>query len=101
MIGIRIVDVPTAARRDPQRATVRYLPLSAFDGMPLPGEPVELRMAGAFRPVPGMIHFVHWGDGIVAVEPDFQLVHGRQASPMQSLPDQNDSPCHVIPLHRP
>lgn len=79
MTGDRIVDVPTAARRDPQRATVRLLPIRLFPGVPLPGEPVMLRMAGTFRPVPGMIHFVHWQDGIVAVEPDFQLI--RQANP--------------------
>lgn len=74
MTGGRTVDVPTAARRDPQRATVRLLPLDLFDGMPLPGEPVQLRMAGTFRSVPGTIHFVHWQDGVVAVEPDFQII---------------------------
>lgn len=82
MTGIRIVDVPTAARRDPQRATVRLLPLSLFPGLPLPGEPVGLRMAGTFRPVPGFIHFIHWRDGVVAVEPDFQII--RRTATMQS-----------------
>lgn len=74
MTKLRLVDVPTTALRDPQRRTVRLLPLAAFTGIPLPGEAVALRMAGTFRPVPGMIHFVHWQDGIVAVEPDFQSV---------------------------
>lgn len=77
MTGIRIVDVPTAARRDPQRATVRLLSLHLFPGVPLPGEPVRLRMAGTLQLIPGMIHFIHWRDGVVAVEPDFQLLHGE------------------------
>lgn len=95
MTGIRIVDVPTAARRDPQRATVRLLPLHLFDGLPLPGEPVRLRMAGTFRPVPGMIHFVHYGDGIVAVEPDFQLI--RQAQPAHSVQVDRPTQRHMHP----
>lgn len=74
MTGIRIVDVPTAARRDPQRATMRLLSLNRFEGLPWPGEPVLLRMAGTLRPVPGFIHFVHYGDGTVGVEPDFQTI---------------------------
>lgn len=78
MTGIRVVNVPTAAPRDRHRRTVRILPASAFEGMPVPGEPVSLRMAGTLRPVPGYIHYVHWDDGIVAVEPDFQLL--RQTS---------------------
>lgn len=91
MTGIRIVDVPTAARRDPQRATVRLLPLYLFPGLPLPGEPVSLRMAGTFQPVPGTIHWVHYGDGIVAVEPDHQFI--RQARPTHRAP--SPAPHHV------
>jgi hypothetical protein len=78
MSGLRIVDVPTAAPRDPQRATVRYLPLAAFRGLPVPGEPVELRMPHTRQTIPGSIYFVHWLDGVVAVEPDHQTIHGTR-----------------------
>lgn len=87
---MRVVDVPTAALRDPQRRTVRLLPLAAFPGFPLPGEPVQLRMAGTFRPVPGMIHFVHWHDGIVAVEPDYQTIRQPSAGSTHPLPFRAD-----------
>jgi hypothetical protein len=78
MTGLRIVDVPTTAPRDPQRATVRYLRLDTFRGLPIPGEPVELRMPHTRRTIPGVIHFVHWFDGVVAVEPDMQTIHGTR-----------------------
>lgn len=65
-----VVPVPTGAPRDRHRASIRLLPLRSFPGVPIPGELVELRMAGTRRTIPGVVSYFHTGDGIVGVEPE-------------------------------
>lgn len=66
------ISIRTADLRDRDRFTVRIVPLRRFERLPVPGEPVQLRMPGTLRTIPGHVHFVHYGDETVGVEPDFQ-----------------------------
>ncbi len=74
---MQTVEIRTADRRDRQRHTLRLIPLDRFHGMPIPGEPVLMRHAGVFQPVPAVVHFVHYGDGLAGVEPDFQSIRAH------------------------
>lgn len=74
---MRSVQVKTGDPRDRYRRTMRILPFSRFKGLPLPGELVDLHLPGTRQPVPGVINWVHMGDEMFGVEPDFQTIMGR------------------------
>lgn len=74
---MRTVHVKTRDLRDRFRKTMRLIPLDRFPGMPMPGELVDMMLPHALAPIPGVVHYIHYGDGIVGVEPDFQTILGR------------------------
>ena len=74
---VKVVRVPTSAPRDRHRHTIRLLRFDQFPGMPIPGELVELQMPGTRQTIPGVVAYSHFGDRIVGVEPDFQMIMAR------------------------
>jgi len=75
---MRTVHVKTCDPRDRYRNTMRLLPLDRFPGIPMPGELVDMVLPHALSPIPGVIHYIHFGDGIVGVEPDYQTILSRR-----------------------
>jgi hypothetical protein len=78
--AVKTVQVRTADPRDRHRATIRLMSLDRFPGMPIPGELVNLQMPGTTQTIPGVVAYLHTGDGVVGVEPDFQTIVATRTS---------------------